>query len=109
MQRLSVTERAGSVVVPQTPVEEYTHADGCSITGGYVYRGPIAGIRGEYFYSDYCQGWLRSFQLNGDGQVVGRRRWEVGPLGNVTSFGVDAAGALYVLNASGRVFLLEAR
>lgn len=90
------------------PVAEYGRGDGCSITGGYVYRGSIAAIQGHYFYSDYCRGWLRSIRLDAGGAVVERREWAVGPLGRVTSFGVDAAGELYVTSESGRVYRLEA-
>ena len=89
------------------PVEEYGRDDGCSITGGYVYRGKIAAIRGHYFYSDYCQGWLKSIRLADDGTVAERRTWDVGALGSVTSFGVDASGELYVTSANGRVYVLE--
>ncbi len=90
------------------PVAEYGHNDGCSITGGYVYRGQIAAIRGHYFYSDNCQGWLRSIRVAENGTVAERNRWDVGSLGAVTSFGVSASGELYVLNASGQVYVLEA-
>lgn len=89
------------------PTVEYPHAEGCSITGGYVYRGRIAGLRGHYFYSDFCRGWLRSVRLDAARAVVERREWDVGPLGNVTSFGVDGAGELYVLSTNGRVYRLE--
>ena len=52
------------------PVLEYAHGEGCSITGGYVYRGAaIPALQGHYFYADYCQGWVRSFRLQ-DGQAV---------------------------------------
>lgn len=91
------------------PVAEYTHDDGCSITGGYVYRGAIAAIRGHYFYSDYCRGWLRSIRLADDGTVAERQTWDVGALGAVTSFGVDAAGELYITNGSGKVYQIVAR
>ena len=84
------------------PALEYGHGDGCSITGGYVYRGrALAGMRGTYFYSDFCRGWLRSFRM-ANGAVTDRRQWEVGSIGNVTSFGEDAQGELYLL-AGGRV------
>jgi len=90
----------------EPPVAEYTHADGCSITGGAVYRGSaIPEIAGHYFYSDYCSGFLRSFRLSG-GQAVEPEEWSVGALGSVTSFGVDAAGELYVMNAGGTVYRL---
>ncbi|HUF50564.1 MAG TPA: PQQ-dependent sugar dehydrogenase [Longimicrobiales bacterium] len=89
------------------PVHEYGRGDGCSITGGFVYRGRrLQGVQGHYFYSDYCQGWLRSFRVQ-DGRAVDHREWPVGALGQVLSFGQDAAGELYVLSASGRVFRLD--
>jgi hypothetical protein len=91
------------------PVEEYGHDAGCSITGGYVYRGKIAAIRGHYFYSDYCTGFLKSIRLADDGTVAERKTWDVGALGNVMSFGVDAAGELYVLSGNGKVYLIEQR
>ena len=91
------------------PVEEYGRDEGCSITGGYVYRGKIAAIRGHYFFSDYCQGWLKSIRVADDGTVAERRTWDVGALGSVTSFGVDASGELYVTSANGRVYALEAQ
>ncbi|MEO6529243.1 MAG: PQQ-dependent sugar dehydrogenase [Gemmatimonadaceae bacterium] len=91
------------------PVEEYGHEDGCSIIGGYVYRGRIAGIRGHYFYSDFCGGWLRSIRIADDGSVAERRTWAIGSLERVTSFGLDASGELYMLSGDGRVNVLEAQ
>ncbi|MDH3296945.1 MAG: PQQ-dependent sugar dehydrogenase [Gemmatimonadota bacterium] len=78
------------------PQIAYDHGDGCSITGGHVYRGGIEELRGVYFYSDYCGGWLRSFRLAG-GQATEHAQWDVASAGNVTSFGEDGAGELYVL------------
>jgi glucose/arabinose dehydrogenase len=93
----------------ERPVVEYSHADGCSVTGGAPYRGSlIPGIAGHYFYSDYCAGFLRSFRYE-NGQAVDQRSWDVGALGSVLSFGEDAAGELYVLSAYGRVYRLEAQ
>ncbi len=92
--------RTGLVV----PVLEYGHAEGCSVTGGYVYRGSrIPALRGHYFYSDFCRGWIRSFRHQG-GQALDPREWEVGDVDNVLSFGEDAAGELYVLSTNGRVY-----
>jgi glucose/arabinose dehydrogenase len=89
------------------PVLAYSHADGCSITGGYVYRGQsIPALRGTYFYSDYCSGWLKSFRY--DGGVTEQRDWSIG-LGSVLSFGEDSAGELYVLTAGGTVYRLVSR
>jgi glucose/arabinose dehydrogenase len=93
----------------ERPVVEYSHAEGCSVTGGAPYRGRlIAGIAGHYFYSDFCTGFLRSFRYE-NGQAVDQRSWDVGDLGSVLSFGVDAAGELYILSANGRVYRLEAQ
>jgi glucose/arabinose dehydrogenase len=90
------------------PSIEYGRSDGCSITGGYAYRGSITALRGHYFYSDYCRGWLRSARIAADGTVSDQRLWDVGPLGQVLSFGQDASGELYVLSADGRVYRIEA-
>jgi hypothetical protein len=90
----------------QLPVHEYSHDDGCSVTGGRVYRGSqIPGIVGVYFYSDHCSGWLKSFRLV-NGSATDHRTWEIGSLGNVTAFGEDAAGELYMLTGNGRVHKL---
>jgi hypothetical protein len=85
------------------PVLEYDHSDGCSVTGGYVYRGPaIPALEGHYMYADFCQGWVRSFRV-ADPAV--RIDWPtLQPGGNVTSFGEDAVGELYVLTGDGAVF-----
>ena len=86
------------------PVLVYGHDQGCSITGGYVYRGAaIPELQGTYFYADYCQGLVLSFRMSG-GAATERTRWPaLSPGGNVTSFGEDPAGELYVLTSDGRV------
>ena len=67
------------------PVLEYGRAEGCSITGGFVYRGAaIPGIRGHYFYSDYCTGFLKSFRLV-NGAAAQQQTWGVGSIGSVLS------------------------
>lgn len=87
------------------PVLDYTHSDGCSVTGGYVYRGTaIPGLAGTYFYADYCDGWVRSFRYTG-GQVTEAGSWDaLAPGGSIPSFGEDGAGELYVLTAEGGVY-----
>src|SRR5260370_1216466 len=87
------------------PVLEYSHADGCSVIGGFVYRGTrFPALAGEYFFSDYCQGWLRSAKY-ANGAVSSRTLWspDVNP-GSVLSFGQDARGELYVLSGNGAVY-----
>ncbi|HUG41169.1 MAG TPA: PQQ-dependent sugar dehydrogenase [Longimicrobiales bacterium] len=89
------------------PVHEYSHAEGCSITGGHAYRGAsLSGLQGHYFYSDFCTGFLRSFRLAG-GSATDHEEWDVGGMGQVLSFGEDAAGELYVLSRNGRVYQLQ--
>ena len=88
------------------PVLEYGRDQGCSATGGFVYRGTqMPALAGTYFYSDYCSGWLRSFRLV-NGIATEPRDWPVGDLGSVLSFGEDSARELYVLSANGRVYRL---
>jgi glucose/arabinose dehydrogenase len=83
------------------PVIDYVNpTEGCSVTGGYVYRGSaIPGIVGHYFYSDYCSKFLRSFRYS-NGVAVDRIDWGVTAPGNVASFGVDFAGELYLLSGN---------
>lgn len=88
------------------PVLEYSHGEGCSITGGYVYRGSAVPIlAGHYLYADYCSGWIRSFRYAG-GEAVDNRDWSnvLEPGTSISSFGEDALGELYVLTLSGDVF-----
>lgn len=94
-------DRSGLVL----PVLVYDHGDGCSVTGGFVYRGAaLPELAGLYFFSDFCSSFVRSFRLAG-GQAVEERRWpELEPGGNVTSFGEDAAGEVYILTREGSVF-----
>lgn len=93
------------------PVIEVEHGDAgtCSITGGVVYRGPsIPEIDGHFFYSDYCGGYLRSF-LHEGGEAVESTDWtdQVGVPGQVTGFGVDASGEMYVMTTN-RLFAVVA-
>jgi hypothetical protein len=92
------------------PVLDYDHSNGCSVTGGYVYRGSaIPELIGTYLYGDYCGGWVRSFRFSG-GQAIEPREWpEPRPGGSVTSFGQDAAGELYVLTSEGGVYRIVRR
>ena len=87
------------------PALEYDHSNGCSIIGGFVYRGSRSpSLTGQYFYSDYCSGWIRSFSY-ASGAVTQRTSWTLNvSLGNVLSFGEDAAGEQYVLSGNGNVY-----
>jgi glucose/arabinose dehydrogenase len=89
----------------ELPVVSYDHGDGCSITGGFVYRGSaIPALQGHYFYSDYCAGFVRSFRLE-DGVAVDQYEWPtLAPGAGVPGFGRDAAGELYILGVDGVVY-----
>ena len=89
----------------QSPALSYPHKSSvCSVIGGFVYRGEkIPEIQGQYFYSDYCDSWLRSFAY-ADGKVTDQHEWPVGKLGSVTSFGEDSQGELYITTSSGRIY-----
>ena len=89
----------------ELPVLSYDHGEGCSITGGFVYRGAaIPALQGHYFYSDFCRGWVRSFRFE-NGSAVDQFQWPaLAPGGDVPSFGRDATGELYVMSTDGAVF-----
>jgi len=94
------------------PIYEYSHSVGQSITGGFVYRGSaIPAYRGRYFFADYVQGrvWSLALTINPSsgeattGTLIDHTA-ELGGspvLGNISSFGLDAAGELYVVNHTG--------
>jgi len=91
------------------PVYEYTHSEGCSVTGGVVYRGcRMPDLAGTYFFGDFCTGLVRSFRL-ASGQATDVRDWTAGLRGinSPSSFGLDADGEAYVVDYDGEVYRLE--
>jgi glucose/arabinose dehydrogenase len=81
------------------PVWTYTHAEGCSISGGAVYRGTvIAGLAPAYVYSDYCAGVVWAFDI-----ASGRNVVLVDGLDAVATVRTGPDGELYVLERSGGV------
>jgi glucose/arabinose dehydrogenase len=84
------------------PVYEYGHDEGCSVTGGIVYRGgAIPEFDGRYFFGDWCGEWVRSFTF--DGTSVSDARTDFEAVGQINGFGVDDAGEMYVLTYGGDV------
>jgi glucose/arabinose dehydrogenase len=87
------------------PVFTYTHTatDGCSITGGFVYRGlDLPELYGAYLYTDYCNGELRALAFDRDaGEVVDDATILAEPLDAPISFGQGTDGELYVLTQTG--------
>jgi hypothetical protein len=89
------------------PVLEYSHDQGCSVTGGVVYRGcRLPGYQGTYFYADYCSHFVRSIRV-ANGQATDARDWTAAlgrGLDSPTSFGVDADGEVYIVDQDGEVY-----
>ena len=87
------------------PIAEYSHGQGCSVTGGYVYRGAsVAAAQGRYFYGDYCSGRIWSLRLAGG--AAAEVRQESLRVPNLTSWGEDARGELYAVSGNGTIYKL---
>jgi len=95
------------------PVAEYNHetGEGCSVTGGFVYRGKaIPELDGAYFYADYCTALIRSFRWKA-GKIVDHWDWRptLDPkekLAKLASWGEDEGGELYLVSLDGTVLKL---
>jgi glucose/arabinose dehydrogenase len=87
------------------PVFEYGHDRGCSVTGGYVYRGSARPAeRGRYVLGDYCSGTVWSFRVvSGEARDV---RTESFRLEGLTSFGESSAGELFAVTQGGTIYRL---
>ena len=86
------------------PVAEYTHSQGRSITGGYVYRGTaIPDLVGHYLYGDFVFGWVGSFRYDGTGPVDSRT-WDGLATSSLASFGTDGFGEMYIVSLGGTVY-----
>jgi hypothetical protein len=78
-----------------TPVAEYSHSLGCSITGGYVWKG-------RYYYGDFCSGRIWSLRI-ARGEATGVRA-ESFKVPSLSAWGLDAAGNLYAVSLQGTVY-----
>ncbi|MBI5952038.1 MAG: PQQ-dependent sugar dehydrogenase [Chloroflexi bacterium] len=86
------------------PVVEYRHSvGGCSVTGGYVYRGAMPEWNGIYLYGDYCSGKIWGLILS-DGQWQSQVMFETGA--TITTFGQDESGEIYFASDTGSVYHL---
>lgn len=107
------------------PIYDYAHGggalEGFSVTGGYVYRGPVAEIQGHYFFADYVTERIWSLVWDGsdpsgfDGtnhtSFVDRTAElasDGAAIGEISSFGEDALGNLYVIDLGGEIFRIVA-
>ena len=90
------------------PVAEYSHEMGCSVTGGVVYRGSrLPEWQGVYLYGDYCSGLVWGLARDAQGSWLNQMLFE--PVGQVTSFGQDEQGEVYLVDQGGIVYVLEAK
>jgi glucose/arabinose dehydrogenase len=91
------------------PVAEYDHSLGCSVTGGYVYRGPsFPSLQGVYFFGDYCSGRIWGLAHAEAGQW--RQQELLKSSVRISSFGEDEAGEVYLLGLSdGTLYRLVAK
>lgn len=86
------------------PIAEYSHPEGgCSVTGGYVYRGALPEWNGIYLYSDYCTGMIW-------GLIQAAEGWQNQLLFDldvtITSFGQDSSGEIYLVSDGGDILRL---
>ena len=88
------------------PVLVYDHSQGCSITGGYVYRGTrVPRLSGQYLYADFCSHFVRSFVYSG-GAATQLRDWsnQLDPGPSISSFAQDQRGELYIMTLGGSLY-----
>ena len=86
-------DRSGLIL----PLAEYSHSDGCSVTGGFVYRGQrVASLQGAYLYADYCSGKVWALWQQADGSVSNQEILDTNL--QIASFAQDLAGEVYILS-----------
>ena len=89
----------------ELPVIEYSLDEGCSVIGGYVYRGTrIPSLNGTYLYGDFCSGEIHGFRIE-NGDVIEHRLMVDSGL-RITSFGEDEKGEIYVLSQNDGIYRL---
>ncbi len=92
----------------ELPIAEYDHSLGCSVTGGYVYRGTqFPTLIGHYLFGDYCSG--RIWSLTEDPQGRWTMRQLIDSPFSISSFGEDEQGELYVIHYGGAIYRVTAK
>lgn len=89
------------------PISEYSHSDGCAVTGGYVYRGAaLPEWQSVYFFGDYCSGNIWGLIYSGGSAQQAQLLFTTNE--KITTFGVDEAGEIYLVDYGlGELLLLE--
>ena len=107
------------------PIYNYTHgsgnSQGFSVTGGYVYRGPLAQLQGHYFFADYITNRIWSLKWDGSDPTTFNGTnytdfidWtdilttDFGSITNISSFAEDSLGNLYIIDRNGEMFMISA-
>lgn len=89
------------------PVYEYDHSLGASVTGGYVYRGSaVPSLYGRYIYGDFVSSRVWALTVDNNLNFVSNEELGEAPQ-NVSAFGEDEAGELYVVGYGGRIYRLN--
>jgi len=92
----------------ELPIAEYDHSLGCSVTGGYVYRGTqFPTLIGHYLFGDFCSG--RIWSLTEDPQGRWTTRQLIDSPFSISSFGEDEQGELYVIHYGGAIYRVTAK
>ena len=92
----------------EMPFTEYGRDGGCSVIGGYVYRGSrVTALRGAYVYGDFCSGKIWALRYTGD-EVTDHIQLVDSDL-QISSFGEDRAGELYILSFDGTIYRFAQR
>lgn len=112
----------GSTAGMTPPIAEYAHGtgprEGDSVTGGYVYRGPVEALQGQYVFTDFISANVWSFAASAaaQGSTIHSSAFtiqttafapDIGTLNNIASFGEDDAGNLFIVGIDGEIFRLE--
>jgi glucose/arabinose dehydrogenase len=89
------------------PVVEYSHADGCAVTGGYVYRGKaVPALSGRYVFGDFCSGKIWAVPARARSPI--KRTLLMDTNLSISSFGEDGTGELYVVDRGGAIYKFAA-
>jgi len=92
----------------QMPIGSYDHGQGCSVTGGYVYRGTASPILiGRYLFADYCSGRLWELRETGPNVWAMRQLAQTGL--TISSFGEGEDRELYIVHHAGSIYRVTAR
>jgi len=88
------------------PIFEYSHDEGCSVTGGYVYRGSkLADLEGRYVFGDFCSGMIWALESTETGKYQRQLLIESGL--NIASFAQGLDGEVYVIHHDGQIFAIK--